>query len=219
MIIFCIFAVRASAEGTDRYLFETVGTVTVPEKFSETLTFSETEIKGQNIRNFDVSPSGMILLCLNNCYVNIYNSNGSFLYAIKYNLEGTANAFWRGDYIAIYLNRSNIIVVLDDTGIKEAYKADLQSMENNRLYNKLRTNDTIILGDTTYRLSCSSSLQTAPSQCEIVKDNVSYVIYSNSSASSGAVFTVIFILLVVGVTIFISNQKSEEYYDEKRRHG
>lgn len=77
---------------------------------------SDTETENAFITNFDVSDSGRILVCLEKKSVNVYNSDGSFDYALNYTFHGSSIAFWHGEEIVFYTYRGNHFTFLGEDG-------------------------------------------------------------------------------------------------------
>lgn len=90
------------------------------EEIKANLNISRKNLEGsiESISSFDVSPNGLIAVCNEGFskFINVYNSNGEFLYGYSLDTQGTFGVEFKDDELMIYILRSSLLVSLDDGG-------------------------------------------------------------------------------------------------------
>lgn len=178
------------------------------KSFIESIETSNKEIIGKNLRNFDISSEGNVIICLKNKGINIYDSNLIFKYSISYNVDGSSIAFWINEKPAIYLDRGDLIVVFSNEGeILKVYNA-ANTVENGKLYRQITdTNkeDEVF----TYSMTFSSKAQKiyCSNYTKLIRKEKSTgtteIIYENTDANSEALLMGIVLMLVIAFFGFI----------------
>ena len=121
--IFCVFfTINTSAEvETELYTERSLS------EFKEDYAFvkKNTETDDMSIVTFDVSENGLIALSKEYSIqrqrvVDIYDSNGIFLYGFIFNTPGTIKVEWRGNELDIIFCKADIIMSVSENG--EPYK-------------------------------------------------------------------------------------------------
>lgn len=128
----------------------------LPDRFSETLSVSENENTDKNIRCFDVSENGMVIICLKDNSVNVYDNTLEFDYSFTFDINGSVKAFWYDGYPAVYLDKCDMIALISPDGeIIHAFLVE-QSAENSELYREITQKNEIKQGNYLYKLEHSS---------------------------------------------------------------
>ena len=69
---------------------------------------------GGCIQSFAVSDEGQIAVCIKGNRVNVYRSDGSFSYAVRYVTSGESRVFWDEEQPVIYLVRGDLCLLPDE---------------------------------------------------------------------------------------------------------
>lgn len=209
LLIACFSIVSfAQTQDCNNYSFEMdkINVNEIPESFRNSLKISETEVTNQNIRNFDVDSNGNIIICLCNTSVNVYNDSLEFLYSISYSVNGTAIAFWYNKNVALYLSKSDILIVLDKKGISEAYKVK-NTAENSKIYREIRNKRVYDSNVYSYKLSYTSSFQKIMfiNPTKMIRNNngTEQIIYENEKATSDIIIKLVSIIIFFTTTLII----------------
>ena len=75
--------------------------------------FQTVATNGGCIRNFAVSDEGQIAVCIQGNRVNVYRTDGSFSYAVRYVTSGESVVFWDEEQPVIYLVRGDLCLLPD----------------------------------------------------------------------------------------------------------
>lgn len=101
------------------------------------VTISQEEANGRNIKGFDISPYGDVIVTIGDKECNVYNSDLQFQYSIHVHTSGVAVGFWNGSEAAVYSVRGDIALGLDEKGtVVSAYHIE-PDFESNHAYNEL----------------------------------------------------------------------------------
>ena len=217
VFLFIFLTAKVYAIDTDNSGFE-MESISYMGQFDNDFTISDKENVGTNIKSFDVSRLGNIIICLCNNSVNVYNKSGMFEYAVNYHIDGDSFAFWLGEEVAIYLVRGGLIITLDNTGIKNIL--DVKNTYDNHMREiELMERREIKNDSAVYQLTFSSSFQKTivmdPTRCIMKNNNGTYVVYENNNATLNAIAKMLVFLLLVIVWFMImynslKKRKSEE---------
>lgn len=110
----------------------------------------------KSIECFDVNDDGMIALGhrnFNEAKISVYDSSGNFQYGYSFNYNALFGIEWNGEYLNIYLVRSNVLIVLDrDANIIDIVTVQ-NTMENDNYKNEYIFNNEKTVGETKYTLT------------------------------------------------------------------
>ena len=97
--------------------------------------------------SFDVNKSGDVLVCFDEMrernYIIVYDSFAEFKYGFSFVGSGMYAAEWIGENIAIYGVRSQIAVIIDQTGNFLEVKAIQRGNENDQHWNEVVSNEKV----------------------------------------------------------------------------
>lgn len=128
----------------------------LPEGFIDSFSFSDNEKTGKNICCFDVSENSDIIVSFTDNSVNVYNQTLEFEYGFTFRINGTARAFWHNGYPAVYLDKSDMLAVVEPKGeIIQAYSVE-NSVENSKNYREIIQKSEFQNGNYFYCLEFSS---------------------------------------------------------------
>ncbi len=124
----------------------------IPSDFKESLDVSYSEITDKTIKLFDVDTKGNIIICFEDGSANIYNYNLEYCYSISYFSHQSSSVFFDNDAIAILLDRSDILVCLDENNeISKTYEI-INSFDNSKAYQNIKNRQTINYDNYSYVL-------------------------------------------------------------------
>lgn len=179
------------------------------DRIKEKLIISETEITDKHIVNFDVNSKGEVLVCLRGNFVNVYNDALELMYSVNYNIDGASAAFWYNDTAALYLHRSGMIVLIDESGIIGCYHVE-DTDDSYRLINGKEKQRSYSTDEYTYELTFANDFQkiacTAPSVLRRVHNGNEEIVYCNEKCTSDIIFglvgTALFVACMTACVIF-----------------
>lgn len=101
-------------------------------KYSFNLEGSDVSIDKREIVCFDVNQDGRIAVGYKNYWdsaqISVYRSDMTFLYALRFNIDGTYGVMWDTDKLSIYCVRSGVIFIVDDKGNVNSVKKASDSL-------------------------------------------------------------------------------------------
>lgn len=205
------FSIVALADDNINFDMNEISTSELSDNLINSLYLSEKETTGKNVRNFDISLDGNILLSMSDNSINVYDNSLNFMYSLKFNTNGSSIAFWYNNMVAIYLDKSDTIICLNKNGdIINAYHVE-NTIENSKMYRNLEKS-TIETGRHTYKLSFSSSFQRicSPDYTMLIRinkeNNTKEVVYENDSASYNIIVVIVaftLLILIISLAVYI----------------
>ncbi len=115
----------------------------------------ESEPPRRAIYCFAVRDDGVIAVATRdseNQTVSVYDQDGKFLYSFHFHCGGAYGLAWDGERLAVFLVRSDLLVIYNaDGSVQELWKIPYTA-ENHRIENAMCTTTKYQIGDTTYEL-------------------------------------------------------------------
>ena len=115
----------------------------------------ESEPPRRPIYCFAVRDDGVIAVATRdseNQTVSVYDQDGIFLYSFHFHCGGAYGLAWDGERLAVFLVRSDLLVIYNaDGSVQELWKIPYTA-ENHRIENAMCTTTKYQIGDTTYEL-------------------------------------------------------------------
>lgn len=105
------FSAEAVLNGTER---------PAPLEYLENIQFEKTDTETLNagIKNFDISSNGNVAVGMDNNTVNIYDSEGNYLYGYSFDISGDYKCYWEKSEFALYDVRSHIKTLVSENEVK-----------------------------------------------------------------------------------------------------
>lgn len=174
----------------------------IPKTFMDSFDVSDSEKNGKQIKMFDVSNNGDILVCFHDGSANVYNENLEFDFSISYSTASmqSSSIFWDKDNIVIFLDRSDILVYLDeDHEILKSYKIP-NTFENAEIYHNIMNQRVINYNDYTYTLKRNLL------ECKLIRtesNGQSELVYSANSTFVNALEILAILLVCISALVLI----------------
>ncbi len=172
---------------------------------------------------FDVREDGTIALAIENAVNNIvyvYDQLGKFQYGYRFNSEGNYGVEFQGQLLAIYFQRSNIIMLLDSTGKCVDVQEVIQPNQHLQRINEIleRTNKEI--ADKEYVLERDINIGSGYSRFVVIdKHGERTVIYDATTKNLiGQILLIAFIVVVIPLVLW-GIIKQEEARENKTNKG
>lgn len=162
------------------------------------VTISQKEANGRNIKGFDISPYGDIIVTIGDKECNVYNSDLQFQYSIYIHTSGVAVGFWNGSEAAVYSVRGDIALGLDEKGtVVSAYHIE-PDYESSLAYNELVSQRNYATAEYIYHFDKRSVLTRTDRN-----RNNEEIVYKNHHALQNGILCAVGILLFFALFISI----------------
>lgn len=138
------------------------------------------------LHDFDVNGDGTYTLAFgsgSNCITQVYDPNGTFLYGFKFHSDGDYSIGFLGDALAIYLVRSDFILVYDADGVCIDVQKVISSTQNLLNAKELLTRTSKIVDGRQYVLERDSDIGGTYSRFVMVHGNGEKTVLYDCSVS------------------------------------
>lgn len=215
LIVFCIFSIKKTDSETLDSGFE-VEDISESEKENIGYNFSliSAPTANRTFVVFDVNENGMIALGhdLSNLEkrISVYDSDGNFKYGYSFESYGSFGVEWDGDYLNVYMVRSNLLITLDhEANIIEIAKVPDTNENRNHINNYIFATEKTI-GDEKYtmrkKLGAFSIIATSYTQLSKTSYGEEVIVYKANQGYSVGTFLIplaIVALFVVGISVIL----------------
>ncbi len=204
-------------------------TVTESKKIISSITFERFNVEPTNdsIECFDVNENGEIAIgseSLNNKTISIYSTDGTFQYAIKFEIDGSFGVEWLKETLNIYIVRGAIGINIDPQGTVLDVFAIKNTMENNAYWNDVVFSTTRNVNGIEYKIDNDLGLFnfTQSSYSRLIKipiDGEETVLYDvgNSQLFYSVLWTIVILGVIVTAIIIIFKQWKKNLENIKKQ--
>lgn len=185
------------------------------------VTASSEEVTGRNIKGFDISPYGDIIVTVGSRECNIYDSDLQFQYSIHVHTSGSAIGFWNGSEAAVYSVRGDIALGLDEKGTTVSAYSIAPDSESNHAYNEITSQRNCATAEYIYHFDKRSSLTRTDRNGENEE-----IVYQNQHALRNGIlctagfllfFALLFFIIITQIVLTWKRKKRQEEQMQLRR--